>query len=314
MILAEKISTEYINNLVADKLRSHSKLLFFKGRDFNNSDSFCSKLAKNISAIANSGGGNIIYGIETKRGKAENFNFVKGFRHSNEWLFHEIQARIDQGIKDLIINILNFDENSSVIHINIPENNGQPHMFSDSKYYKWQKNKSILLEEAEVRSLYGKLSVSELEFLGIYNTNGLPILSAGKFSSMSFYPKILIKNSGNIVEKDYKIEISFPASLFEESFQPLKSLFIRHDGSYVVFGNKGVHPIFQQEIATMIEAKLSVNIDNVDVFLKEFLNINLYFSNGVKKHSLKLCDTLTYNGKVLQKEQFSLKNELKLEI
>src|SRR5690606_38162 len=122
---------------------------------------------------------------------------------SKEWLFHEIQSHIDKPIRDLNINIFIFDENSSLIHFQIPENNNQPHMFSDSKYYKWQKNRAVVLDESEVRSLYGRLSVSELEFLGIYNTNGLPVLSGGKFSAMSFYPKLLIRNSGNIVEKDY---------------------------------------------------------------------------------------------------------------
>lgn len=73
----------------------------------------------------------------------------------------------------------------------------------------------------------------------------------------------------------------------------------------MVFGNKGMHPIFQEEISTMIEAKISVNLDNLDTFLKEYLNITLYFSNGIKKHSLKLSDTLTYNGKILQKDQFA---------
>lgn len=304
MLLPENISKEFFNNIVEDKIRMHSKLLFFKGSDFNDSANFFTKLAKNISAIANSGGANIIYGIETKRGKAEKFNFIKNFTHSKDWLYHEIQSHIDQAISGLSINIFNFEENSSLIHFQIPENNKQPHMFSDSRYYKWQKNKAVVLDENEVRNLYGKLSLSELEFLGIYNTNGLPILQSGKFSAISFYPKLLIRNSGNIVEKNYKIEISFPASLYEDSFQPLKSLFIRHDGSYVVFGNKGLHPIFQEEISTMIEAKISVNLENLDSFLNEYLNISLYFSNGIKKHSLKLSDTLTYNGKILQKEQF----------
>jgi len=305
MILPENITKDFFNNIIEDKIRMHSKLLFFKGSDFNVSASFCTKLAKNICAIANSGGANLIYGIETKRGKAEKFNFINNFHHSKEWLFHEIQSHIDKPIRDLNINIFNYDENSSLIHFQIPENNNQPHMFSDSKYYKWQKNRAVVLDESEVRSLYGRLSVSELEFLGIYNTNGLPVLSGGKFSAMSFYPKLLIRNSGNIVEKDYKVEISFPANLYEESFKPLSSLFIRHEGSYVVFGNKGMYPIFQEEISTMIEAKISVNLDNLDTFLKEYLNITLYFSNGIKKHSLKLSDTLTYNGKVLQKDQFA---------
>lgn len=307
MSLPEKISSEYYRELVTNNTRMHNSLLFIKGSELDITASSMNKMAKIICAISNSGGGDIIYGISQKRGRADKFDYVTKFQKSAEWLYHEIQSQIDKPVKDLKIDISNSDNDdvSKIIHIQIPANNGQPHMFSDSRYYKWQKSKAVILDEAEVRMLYGKLSACELEFLGIYNTNGLPLLSAGKYTAMSFYPKLLIRNAGNIVEKDYKIEISFPAKLYEESFQPLQSLFIRHEGSYVIFGNKGNHPLFQQEIATMIEAKIAVNTDNIDTFLKEYLNITLYFSNGIKKHSLKLSDTLTYNGKALKKEEFA---------
>lgn len=316
MNLPERISIDYYQSLVNDKVRMHSSLLFFKAADFNLSNSGMTKIAKTICALANSGGGDIIYGISVKRSRADSLDPIKSFHRSEEWLFHEIQAQIDRPIKDLQLDLLTVDQTSEskIIHILVPANNDQPHMFSDSRFYKWHKNKTAVLDEAEVRMLYGKLSACELEFLGIYNTNGLPLLSAGKYSAMSFYPKLLIRNAGNMVEKDYKIEISFPAKLYEESFQPLQSLFIRHDGSYVVFGNKGNHPLFQQEIATMIEGKIAVTLENIDVFLNEYLNVSLYFSNGIKKHSLKLSDTLTYNGKILKKEDFTGIKELTIEL
>jgi hypothetical protein len=316
MNLPDKISSQYYQNLVNDKVRMHSSLVLFKGSDFNMSNAGMTKMAKTICALGNSGGGDIIYGISVKRGRADSFEPVTSFNRSEDWLLNEIQSQIDKPIKDFKVDILVFDDNnnSKIIHLSIPANNDQPHMFSDSRFYKWQKNKVVLLDEAEVRMLYGKLSACELEFLGIYNTNGLPVLSAGKYSSMTFYPKLLIRNAGNIVEKDYKVEISFPAQLHEESFQPLQALFIRHDGANVVFGSKGNHPLFQQEIATMIEAKITVTKENVDVFMSEYLNVTLYFSNGIKKHSLKLSDTLTYNGKMLLKEDFTVKTILTLEI
>lgn len=316
MNLPDKISLEFYRELVANNTRMHSALLFFKGSDFDLGLKSMTKIAKTICSVSNSGGGDIIYGISPKRGRAFKFEAVSKFEKTSEWLFHEIQSQIDRPIKDLIVDISAMDDNSSlkIIHIQIPANNDQPHMFADSKYYKWQKTKSVVLDESEVRMLYGKLSACELEFLGIYNTNGLPILSAGKYTAMSFYPKLLIRNAGNVVEKDYKIEISFPAKLYEESFQPLQALFIRHEGSHVVFGNSGNHPLFQQEISTMIEAKIAINAENIDIFLKEYMNITLYFSNGIKKHSLKLSDTLTYNGKAIRKEDFTNVRTLTMEL
>jgi len=314
--MPEKISQEFYRELVANNTRMHSALLFFNGSDIDTGSASMTKLAKTICAVSNSGGGDIIYGISQKRGRAVKFDPVTKFGKSTEWLYHEIQSQIDKPVKDFRIDISSAgnDDISKIIHIQIPANNDQPHMFADSKYYKWQKTKAVVLDESEVRMLYGKLSACELEFLGIYNTNGLPVLSAGKYTAMSFYPKLLIRNAGNIVEKDYKIEISFPAKLYEESFQPLQALFIRHEGSHVVFGNKGNHPLFQQEIATMIEAKIAINTENIATFLNEYLNVTLYFSNGIKKHSLKLSDTLTYNGKSLRKDDFTNVRTLTMDI
>lgn len=314
MNLPTQIDNEYYKNLVSDRIRMHSSLVFIKGSDFDSSPSSMSRLAKKLCAMANSGGGKIIYGIHPKRNRADKFDFITNFNKSIDWLTHEIQSQIDSPIAELKINPIEIEDGKFIYQFDIPANNGQPHMFSDSKYYKWQKNKVVILDESEVRMLYGKLSQCELEFLGVYNTNGLPVLSAGKYSSMSFYPKFLIRNAGNIVEKDYKIEISFPAKLYEESFQPLQALFIRHDGSHVVFGHKGNNPLFQQEISTMIEGKIAVNSENIDVFLKDNINITLYFSNGIKKHSLKLSETLTYNGKQLEKSDFSNVKTLTMEI
>lgn len=314
MIYPEKISAEYYTELVANKNRAHDSMLMFKGSELDFNPRSLTKLAKIISALANSGGGNLIYGISCKYNRAEKIDPVKNFSKNTEWLYNEVQSHIDKPVKDLQIVITPLSElnNDCIIHFIIPLNNAQPHMFADNKYYRISKSKAVVLDESEVRMLYGKLSHCELEFLGIYNTNGLPFLSGGKYSSMSFYPKLLIRNAGNIVEKDYKIEISFPAVLYEESFQPLQALFIRHEGSHVVFGQKGNAPIFQEEISTMIEAKIAVNHENIEEFLKEFMNIKLYFSNGIKKHSIKLSETLTYNGKKLKKDDFTGIREIKI--
>jgi hypothetical protein len=304
MLFNENISPQFYEEFVTDGLRTHNSLVFFSGSEISISEASMIKTAKTICAFANVGGGDIVYGIKSKSGRAYKLEPILNFNKTSDWLFHELQSYIDKPVRDLQIKVTELEDNSKIIHFYIPTSNNQPHMFADNRYYRLHNSKPVVLEEAEVRMLYGNISVCDLEFLGVYNTNGLPILSAGKFVSVSFYPKFLIRNSGNIVEKDYKIEISFPAKLYEESFQPLQSLFIRHEGIHAVFGQKGIYPLFQHEISTMIDAKIQVTTKNIDTFLSEYININLYFSNGIKKHRLKLSDTLTYNGKQLKKEDF----------
>lgn len=303
MQIEGKYSFEYYRRLVDDKVSCHDSLWLVGGSQWNAGQS--AKLAKMVSAIANSGGGELIFGIAQKRSRADSFDLVKGFDKGEEWIFHEIQSQIDNPISDLSVNICTVPEsNGKIIHIHIPTNNNAPHLFSDSKFYRWKKGKCIVMNESEIRTAYLKISTCDLEFLGVTNINGIPTLSGGKFSSMNFYPKFMIRNAGNIVEKEYKVEIAFPTALFEETNQPLKSAFVRHEGIYSVFGQRGNYPIFQQEISTIIEAKITVNAENFSTFQNEYMNIYLYFSNGLKKHSIKLSDTFTYNGKRLTKEDF----------
>lgn len=301
----ERCSFDYYQNLVSDKVRCHDSFWMISGNLWNETVTGMSKLAKMVSAIANSGGGDLIFGIAQKRSHAEIFEPIKKLDRSEQWIFHEIQSQVERPIKDLSVFVCLMPDNSGkIIHINIPINNDGPHIFADNKFYRWQKGKTIVMSESEIRVAYTKLNVCDLEFLGVSNVNGIPTLAGGKYTSVNFYPKFMIRNAGNIVEREYKVEIAFPSSLFEETNQPLVNAFVRHEGTYSVFGQKGNYPIFQQEICTLIEAKISVNAENVDDFLSEYINIYLYYSNGIKKHQIRLADTFTYNGKKLKKEDF----------
>ncbi|MDR2836239.1 MAG: ATP-binding protein [Bacteroidales bacterium] len=293
-------SLDFCKNLIDKKIKIPQNIFLFPGKEFQS----IQKIAKNICAIANTNSGEIYYGVTEKLGRAVKFSPIEKIDFDEEWLYYEIQSQIDKPIKNLIIKFHNIENNAKVIFFSIPLSNNQPHLFSDGKFYKWEKNKANQMNETEIRSLYGKTNVSELEIIGITGTNGLPILKDGKFSSVSFYPKIFIKNIGNTIEKTYKTEISFPTSLFEENFQPLKSIFIRFEGKYAVFSQSGNSTLFQNEINTAIEAKIAVNANNFKDFQNEFLQITLYYSFGIKQQKMKLSDIFTYNGKFLIIEDF----------
>jgi len=292
---------EFCKNLINKKIKIPNSMFVFSGKSFLS----ISKVAKDVCAIANCGGGNLYYGLIEKSGRIINFSPIENYKNDEEWLYYEIQSFIDQPIKNFKVEFSYIDNNSLIIHLTIPFNNNQPHLFLDGKFYKYENKKTVQMKENEIRRMYGMLNYSDLEIIGITNTNGLPILKEGKFSTISFYPKIFIQNIGNVVEKIYKIEISFPASLYEENFQPLKLIFSRFEGKYAVFCNSGNNPIFQNEINSAIEAKIELNLKNFDDFFTESLIINLYYSKGIKKQELKLSETLTYNGKIITKEDFT---------
>jgi len=191
-----------------------------------------------------------------------------------------------------------------------PRINDAPHMFDNKMYYKWYRHKCEPMTEGEVRMHYHASVSPELDFVGIYNTNGLPVLSDGAIKTISFYPKLLIQNKGGAVEKDYKIEVYLPAELHDIQFIPLQSKLTRHEGLYSVFSVAGVNALYQEEITNPLEIKILVTPENFELFCKEFLSIRVYYSKGVTHHDLKLSDTFTYNGHRLAKDDFNNKNVL----
>lgn len=137
-------------------------------------------------------------------------------------------------------------------------------MFSDNKYYGFN-NKVEKLNESDVRALYHQSNQKQLEIYSIYNTQGIPEMSNGKFSSMLFFPRVLIRNAGQALENNYKLEIFLSAPLYEEN-NMLTNNFSRHEGKYVVFSIPGKTPVFGNEIFKMLEFKFRFTLKNIEVF------------------------------------------------
>ncbi len=165
------------------------------------------------------------------------------------------------------------------------------------------------MEENEVRTHYNKTNVSEIEFFGVINTNAVPIMSSGKFDIVSFFPKFLIRNISSKIEHDYKVEISIPSVLCDENFTALHSHFSRIDDIYNIYSIPGKNPIFQEELATIVEIKFHVKKDTYTAFNDSDIIIKLFYTNGLKTHTLKLKDTFRYKHKAIELIDFSDKKE-----
>lgn len=254
------------------------------------------KLSVMVSSMANTVGGHLIFGVETKRRRASGFNFISDTEISVEKLDSYIQQRIKKSIPGLKILKILFDNHpgKAVIVFNIPESRFAPHMAFDRRFYKRVNFKEQMMEEYEVRMAYNKSNVADIEFFGIINSGGIPTMHDGKYSEINFYPKFLIRNISSAIEHTYKFELYIPSALHDPSFSPLQYNFSKHDGIYSVFGISNKSPLFQEELATIIEAKLTVNRDNFHVFENENIVVKLYYSTGIKKHEYRIKDTFRY--------------------
>ncbi|MBI4646966.1 MAG: ATP-binding protein [Bacteroidia bacterium] len=264
------------------------------------------KLSVILSAFANMTGGILIYGIETKRRMAHCFSFINSSNISAGNLLFQVQSRISRKIKGLKIDVINIENNplKSVLIFRIPESKDAPHMAFDKKYYRRYNYKEAVMDEHEIRMLYGKSNITEIEFFGIINTNGVPVLSNGKFEHINFYPRFLVRNISSAIELYYKIELAVPIELHDSSFAAMQNYFTRHEGIYGIFSIPNRTPLFQEELATIFEAKLHVNSQNYHVFENEYIKLKLFYSNGTKLHEFRLKDTFKYKNMEIMNNNF----------
>jgi hypothetical protein len=303
----KRFNFDYLNKLVNDKVERALNLEFRPGHELSLTNQHkINKLTVTVAAFANTIGGTLIYGIDTKRNKAHAFSFIDGNLINGEWLNNILNFNIHRTITDIQIHPIVFDDDNSklVFIINIPQSADAPHISFDNRYYKRNRFSNVVMEEHEIRMLYRTTCVSELEFFALLNTNGIPSMEDGKISFISFYPRFLIKNISNIIEHSYKFEISFPSAIYDTSFTALQEYFVRFDGLNSVFSIPNRSPIFQEEISTVLETKLVVNHENYEVFSNNKLIVNLYYTNGIKSHSFNLIDTFIYKNKQLQFNDF----------
>lgn len=294
------------NKLIDLKAERAINIEFIDSSKLLENKSFEQKITRIVSSMANTIGGVVFLGVKTKRKRAFELQDISG-NISLEWIRFILEKNILPKIEEL--NVFEFtDNNAKIIVIKIPKSQKAPHMADDNKYYSRNIVNTVLLQEHEIRNLYTKNSKPELEFVGVTNTNGTPTNKLGQISFITFFPKFLIKNSGEQVEDVYKIEISIPASLHDVNYIAMQKYFTRFDEDMVVFSITGKNPLFQNEIYTVAEAKLVVNSENYAAFENGIVQIKLFYSKGVKATQLNLKSTLAYNKQQLQIQQFTKPN------
>jgi len=306
------ITQEDIQSLLDMKVEESLSLEYKKANEISpDQPNKINRISVVISAFANTAGGILIYGIQSKRRKAYEYSFINGNKFTVDWFKSIIHPRIQRPIEGLKFHHVVFDDDltKSVFVISIPESPDAPHMAFDKKFYKRSHFKEIVMEEYEVRLMYKKTNITELEFFGILNTNGVPILSGGRLVTMNFYPKFMIRNISNIVEHSYKFEISIPTAVYDETFKPLQQYFVKHEGVNSVFAIPNTSPLFQEEITTVIDANLYINRQNYKYFENGDIIVKLYYSNGLKTQRFNLKQTFHYKNKTINYEDFALTEE-----
>lgn len=308
---ASEFQLSDIENIVKSKLPLTNSLYFvdsslWKPHKLSNDP----KLLKIIAALANNNGHTLIVGIKTRKNRAWELDPVELSDFSTLWLANVIRAHIMPQLHQVEIKLIYSTPSSGFIVMTYMTNN-RPYMFIDGRYYSIFNQTLYYLSEDEVRRLYALQHAPKVEFVGLINTQGVALLDNGMPKEIHFYPKFLIRNAGNAVEKEYKTEIWIPSYLHDAENSPLQMFFSRFDGLYSIFSVPSKISLFQKEIYTVAEAKITLRPENIHRFLTEHLRVIIYYSQGMTEHELKLSETFSYQSQQIDTLLFGSSKKLK---
>lgn len=124
------------------------------------------EISKDVSAMANSAGGTIIYGIDQQgpNGALQLDSGIDPQNISKEWLEQVIDSGIQRRIDGLSIRPVKMSKTGTLVYVVwIPQSNRAPHMAADHRYYKRLITTTAMMEKYEVRDVGRRLESPDLD-------------------------------------------------------------------------------------------------------------------------------------------------------
>lgn len=147
-----------LKNFITSEIEESLMLEYKSGEALDRNETKKKEITKDVSAMANSAGGIIVYGIrefeqESKRHLPEKITPVDRRSFPREWVEQIIQA-IRPRIDGILIHSVNLSsgENDVAFVIEIPQSN-TAHQASDHRYYKRFNFQAVPMEDYEIRDV-----------------------------------------------------------------------------------------------------------------------------------------------------------------
>lgn len=220
---------EEIQQMIANGIEESIGLDYKAADALQNTDGKKKEIAKDVSAMANSAGGIIIYGIkefsdDERRHLPEGITPIHRDDFSKEQLEQIISNNISPKIEGLrIYPIALSDPNEVVYVVEIPQSHTAHQNTRDKRYYKRYNFESVAMDDYEIRDIMNRFRnpVIELEFSiekthvkinnGNSRRNNKEQIKIVKESELieSYLLKVVLVNKGNVYAQyvDYYIEL-----------------------------------------------------------------------------------------------------------
>jgi hypothetical protein len=147
-----------LSKLIENEIEESLTLEYKSAEALDRTDLKKKEITKDVSAMANSAGGTIIYGISEyaqpeKRHLPERITPVERTKFPREWVEQIIQA-IRPRIEGIVIHSINLSSGASHVAfaVEIPQSN-TAHQASDHRYYKRFNFQAVPMEDYEIRDV-----------------------------------------------------------------------------------------------------------------------------------------------------------------
>lgn len=238
------------------------------------------ELTKDISAFANSDGGIIVYGVSEKENKPLDFSFIDGNLFTKEWLENiitSIRPRIN-GIKIFPLR-KDGEITKSIYVVKIPRSDNAPHMARDSRYYKRYNFKSVPMEEYEVKDLYSRKAIPDIQI------DGCSFYKTKEETDDFFEYKLMasITNTGHTMCDTYKLNFYINNPFFcNFSYKPMenKHSFTFLEDNRIKISSPSKEPIYSGETLDIGGITIHVNKEHEQLFLDNLIVDMILFYQG----------------------------------
>lgn len=255
-----KIETEKdLNNLIKNQIEESTNLEYKDPRGLSHKK----EIAKDISAMANSNGGIIIYGLceDSRDHKPTRIEWIEDHQQK-ERIEQILQANVTPKIDLQIKAIHKTDSSKFVLVVNIPKSDKAPHQDhsdKDRKIY-WRRNGYTTreMEHYEIEDLFFKRRRSILE------------IKLEKNQTPNFSCKILLINVGKVIGEKIMVQLVIPSitKISGENWEKQDETFFHRASyhKYVYFENE--YPVFPRvpfEIGILYHPKEDIEIKKLSI-------------------------------------------------
>jgi hypothetical protein len=186
-----------LDRLIADGVMESLTLDYKQSLALSKEDKKRDELCKDVTAFANSAGGQLVFGIQEDKHVPISIDDGAPPEITKEWIEQVIDSRIQPRVEGLIIHPIPLAKGLGFV-IDIPQATSRaPHQAPDKRYYKRQNFQSVAMEDYEVRDILRRSTTPDLGVLLSFPTGNtyMTEFAAGQEFSKTFFLEVIVSNN-----------------------------------------------------------------------------------------------------------------------